>query len=63
MCSIYNNELKALLATIEHMREELHHNVKQGRNILDPFILKLSQDLDKELNKYYRLISYRPAKH
>lgn len=57
MCGIYNNELKVLLVTIENLREELHQNVRQGRNILDPFVIKLSQDLDEQLNEYYRLMS------
>lgn len=51
----YKNALKTLLATIEDLREELHRSVGQGRSTLDPFVLKLSQDLDEELNKYYRL--------
>lgn len=51
----YNNDLKALLVTIEDLREELHRFVGQGRSILDPLVLKLSQNLDEELNKYYRL--------
>lgn len=55
MGGIYNNELKALLETIEALREELHHIVKQGKSTLDPFVLKLSQDLDENLNKYYRM--------
>jgi len=52
----YNLELKAQLVTIEDLREALHHSVRQGRSTQDPFVLKLSQDLDKELNKYYRMI-------
>jgi len=53
----YNLELKAQLVTIEDLREALIHSVRQGRSTQDPFVLKLSQDLDEELNKYYRMIN------
>jgi len=55
MCGIYNNELKTLLVTIENLREELHYHVGEGKSTLDPFVIKLSQDLDEQLNKYYRM--------
>lgn len=55
MCGIPNNELKTLLLRIEDLREELYHNVKQGKTMLDPFVIKLSQDLDEQLNIYYRM--------
>lgn len=55
MCGIYNNELKTLLLTIENLREELHYQVTVGKSTLDPFVIKLSQDLDEQLNKYYRI--------
>ena len=51
-----NNELKDLLMRIENLREELHYNVKQGKSLIDPFIIKLSQNLDTEINKYYRIM-------
>ncbi|GAB6153768.1 hypothetical protein JCM17380_25180 [Desulfosporosinus burensis] len=48
------NDLKTLLKSIEDLREELHDAVRQGRNPLDPLVLKLSQDLDEELNRFYK---------
>lgn len=51
------NDLKTVLVSIEDLREELHELVRRGRSPLDPAVLKLSQDLDKELNRYYGFIS------
>ncbi|TGE34596.1 aspartyl-phosphate phosphatase Spo0E family protein [Desulfosporosinus sp. Sb-LF] len=48
-----NIELKTLLKVIEDLREELNLTIGQGKNPLDPFVLKLSQDLDTELNRFY----------
>ncbi|AFQ43423.1 aspartyl-phosphate phosphatase Spo0E family protein [Desulfosporosinus meridiei] len=50
-----SKDLKILLATIEDLRKELCYTVRQGKSISDPSVIKLSQDLDEELNKYYRI--------
>ncbi len=55
MCGRAKNDLKSLLTSIEDLREELHDSVRQGRNTLDPLVLKLSQDLDEKLNRYYQI--------
>ncbi|AET67089.1 Spo0E like sporulation regulatory protein [Desulfosporosinus orientis DSM 765] len=56
MYRITRNDLQILLTKIEDLRDKLHSNVKQGKSIQDPLVIKLSQDLDEQLNLYYRMI-------
>lgn len=55
MCGKAKKDLKILLRSIENSREKLHDSVRQGRSPLDPIVLKLSKDLDEELNRYYEI--------
>lgn len=62
MCGISKDDLKSLLITIENLREDLHDLIRQGKSPLDPVVLKLSKDLDEELNKYYEITFKVPIK-
>ncbi|MGC7873438.1 Spo0E family sporulation regulatory protein-aspartic acid phosphatase [Desulfosporosinus sp. SYSU MS00001] len=50
-----NKELKRLIVAIEDLRKQLIGEVRRRNGLLDPEIIKLSQDLDISINQFYRL--------
>jgi hypothetical protein len=53
-----NNE-DELLSSIETLRRQLHQEINQGKELLDPQVIMKSQELDTVLNKFYKLGSLK----
>lgn len=51
-----NSDLKLLLC-IEDLRKRLLQIVGEGKNLQDPQVIQVSQELDDLLNRYYKLTS------
>ena len=52
-----DHQLTLLLFSIEELRNQLYQKVGQGRALLDPAVIELSQELDTLLNRFYTMTS------
>lgn len=48
-------EYNELLNLINHLRSQMIDLIMRKDNLLDPEVIKISQDLDRLLNKYYTI--------
>lgn len=55
MLSLSKNEIKNTKKCIQHLRSKLQNATKK-RKLTDPIVLHISQMLDKQINKYEKLI-------
>lgn len=49
-------EYTELLTLINHLRNQMIDLIIRKDNLLDPKVIKISQDLDRLLNKYYTIL-------
>lgn len=49
-------EYNELLTLINHLRNQMIDLIIRKDNLLDPEVIKISQDLDRLLNKYYTIL-------
>ena len=54
-------DLKGILRLIDELRRKLH-NESEGKLLTDPEVVEASEELNKVLNKYYKLLKKREEK-
>ncbi len=50
-----SKEFKKLIIVIENLRKQLTSEVRRRKGLLNPEVIKLSQELDTSINQFYKL--------
>ncbi|MGI6712764.1 MAG: Spo0E family sporulation regulatory protein-aspartic acid phosphatase [Bacillota bacterium] len=50
------NQIKILMATIDLLRVQLVNLISEASSLIDPEVVKKSQELDQYITKYYEML-------